>query len=184
MNKRRIILVVVIALICSWSCASASEETEWPANAWENIYIPPSAKEIGYRSSDGLFMVYYRADICYPAKSMIREIVAMMRSRGWNRMAYDPLNPSDELPRDYPDNDWSWGGSSWKSYWTNRSGNAISYSIIYDIDNKLSPQEYSEALKRSCSLRGVAVYFLPGTLQKMIKDADGMRERRERPQGR
>ena len=181
-NRMRIALIVVLALVCSCSWARAGEEVTWPAEVLKSVYIPPSAKDIRYGSSGGLFMVSYRADICYPARGMIEAMAAMMKSAGWVHLKHDPLNPGSDMPPESPGNDWSWlGFFPWNSYWKDSAGNVVSYIYSYKIPGKLSPREYFEALTRSCLLDADVIYFQPDALRKVQKDVEEMRKEIERP---
>jgi hypothetical protein len=178
MNRKRIILAVMFASICSWCWAGA--ETEWPADVSKNMYIPPAARDITYNSSHEVFRVSYRANICYPAKSMMKAASDLMGSRGWDRMIYDPLNPGTKLPPDYPGSDKSWlGFYPWNSYWKDGSGNVVAYEYSYEVNETLSPIDYFEAVRRSCSLIGSVIYRSSDAYKKMIKTTDEMKKRRQ-----
>jgi hypothetical protein len=169
--RKRIAVTLVFVVMCSWiSYEATGEEMKWPAHVRKDMYIPPSAKDVLYRSSDGVFKVFYRADVCYPAKGLIQEAAASMRSRGWDRMPYDPLNPGGYVPPDYPESDKSWRGFyPWTLYWRDSSADVIVYEYSYDVNDKLPPVEYFEAVKRSCLLKGMIVYFSADAFKKILE---------------
>lgn len=111
---------------------------------------------------------------------MIQAASALMKSRGWSRMIDDPENPGVPLPPEYPESEHSWlGFYPWTAYWKDNSGNAVFYDYSYEVNPKLPPVDYFEAVERSCSLLGAAVYLRPDAYRKMIRAADEMKKRME-----
>ncbi|HVN96174.1 MAG TPA: hypothetical protein VMT62_07080 [Syntrophorhabdaceae bacterium] len=178
MSRNKVILFIVSGLIVtSCCCTYVGEEPRFPSYVSDALYIPPSAKDIQYRSSDGLFTVGYRANICYPARDLIKTMAASMRSKGWERLKNDPFTPGMELPLDYPDNDRYWRPYPWLSYWRDKSGNVVQYTYDYDVGTKPSSTGFFEAVERSCSLRVSILYYYPGALEKVKKFASEHRPR-------
>jgi hypothetical protein len=171
MTKKSIYLAIAFIFICEYCWAGP--EPNWSSNVAENMYVPSAARNVSYSSSDGALKVSYRAGICYPAKSTIQAASALMRSRGWSRMIYDPENLGVPLPPEYPQNEHSWlGFYPWTAYWRDNSGNVVFYEYSYDVNPKLSAMDYFEAVKRSCSLLGTVVYLRPDAYKKMIRAVD------------
>ena len=167
MSKKSIFLAIMFIVLCE--CCWAGPELNWPSDVTKNMYIPSAARDVSYRSSDGVFKVFYHGNICYPARSTIQAASALMRSGGWSRMIHDPEIPGGPLPPEYPENEYSWlGFYPWTAYWTDNSGNVVFYEYSYEINPKLSPIDYFEAVKRSCSLLGTVVYLRPDAYKRMI----------------
>ena len=176
MGKKSIFFAIICIFICA--CCWASPEIRWPSNIAKNTYIPSAAKDVSYSSSGGAFKVSYRVNICYPAKSVIQAASALMRSRGWTRMIYDPENPGVPLPPDYPENEHSWlGFYPWTPYWADSSGNIVSYEYSYEVNENLFPIDCFEAVRRSCSLVGTVVYLRPDAYKRMIRAVDERKKR-------
>lgn len=169
-----VLLILGLIPLC-WS-ADANQEQSWPPGPRENIYIPPLAKDIQYKPFDGWFTVSYRGDICYPAKSTIQAMALSMKSRGWDRLIYDPLNPGTQLPPEFPE-DHIWSYYPWNSYWRDNSGNVIRYEYSYEVADTPSFPEYFEAIRKSCSLKAVAIYFSSDAFERMLKVAKESREK-------
>jgi|GEM_PF-1986700 len=186
MNRSKGILILAVAysVACSCYCMAASDQKEWPAHMRENIYLPPSAKDVWAGSSDGLFKVWYRADVCYPAKSLIKAMAAMMKARGWHHLTDDPVNQGVRLPPEYPPSDRSWlGYYPWDSYWTDSNGNVVWYEFYYEVPDKAPLPEYSAEVRRSCSLAVAAVYYTAEVYGKLVQEEKRALEKMLREKG-
>jgi hypothetical protein len=161
-------------------------EIKWPPAVLRSFSIPLSVRDVWYASSEGQFMVYYEADICYPAIETIKVMASLMRSEGWDHMkGNDPLNPGRPLPPEIPDNDRSWGGFyPWQSYWRDDSGNVVWYDYSYYVDVDISADSplwaYAAAVKQSCSLTVSINYYTPDAYERMLKAAEEERKRFEK----
>jgi hypothetical protein len=130
-------------------------------------------------------MVYYEADICYPATETIKAMASLMRSQGWEHMTGDPLNLGSRLPPEIPDNDQDWEGwYPWQSYWRDASGDVVWYDYSYyadvDIPANSPPGVYANAVKRSCSLTVGIAYYLPDTFDLVVRAMQEVREKVEK----
>jgi hypothetical protein len=151
-------------------------EIKWPAAILKSFYIPPSVEDVWYASDDGQFMVYYEAQICYPAMETIKAMAALMRSQGWDHMTDYPLCQGTPLPPEIPDNDRSWGGRyPWDSYWRDASGDVVWYHYSYYVDVDIPANSplwaYQDAVQRSCSLTVSIAYYTPDAFERMLKAA-------------
>jgi hypothetical protein len=160
-------------------------EIKWPAAVLRTFSIPVAARDVWYASSDGQFMVYYEADICYPAIETIKAMASLMRSQGWEHMTVDPLNRRSRLPPEYPDNDQDWGGwYPWQSYWRDASGDVVQYDYSYYVDIDIPPNSlpgvFANAVKRSCSLTVGIAYYLPDAFNLVVKAVEQVREKVEK----
>ena len=153
--------LIVLLLICSCCYADTNTDTDhgWPGYVSDSMWIPSSAKNVQHNVFRGAFQTYYRADICYPAKSLIEEMARFMKSRGWSRSEYDLFHPRNKLPSAYPflGGGIAWQGYPWWDYWKDTSGNAVFYQYDYDVPESSSIVSLDTAVRKSCNLRGRSV---------------------------
>jgi hypothetical protein len=153
-------LIVLLLLICSCCYADTNTDTDqgWPQYVSDSMWLPLSAEDVKHSVVRGEFQTYYRADICYPAKSLIDDMARFMKSRGWSRSEYDLFNPRNKLPS-FLAGGIAWRGYPWWDYWKDTAGNVVFYQYDYDVGAPSSLYSFETAVQKPCSLRGLVVYY-------------------------
>jgi hypothetical protein len=183
--RTRIAFIFLTLLPCL-TCF-ANDAIDWSESMRQSIFISPQAVNLKYHNSLDTLKATYQLTACYPAKATLRSTASFMRSKGWERMAYDPFNPHEKLPPDYPSSDQSWDGYyPWHSYWVNKTGDVVTYQYSFDVPystsgGSFSPADFDRALRQSCSLRATVAYF---SLEAFNRFKKNVLLRREMEEGR
>jgi hypothetical protein len=180
--QRILRLLPCLIVILLFGCAAHKADwppADWPENVVNNLWIPNKVMLSGYYHR-GVYKVIYTVDTCYPAKALIEDMVRTMRTKGWKRLSYDPVNPSARIPLNHtlaPDGQWSSGldkdrieGYDWREFWSDDQNNIIEYRFEYKL-------EKGQKIENKCSLSGFSMYtdealfraILRGFQEKAVK---------------
>jgi hypothetical protein len=181
--KRKIIRIIIFISISSIIGCTANKTgwppKEWPANVVSNLWIPPNVKTLRCDPQQ-LYMAIFTADVCYPAKNLIADMVNTMNSRGWERLNYDPLNPQVTAALNHVRGiGGEWGSGlgkdmleiyDWRELWRDKQGNIIEYRLEYKLSRE-------EKIENKCVLSGFSMYTTADLFKAILKAVQEKRTR-------
>lgn len=167
---RRITIGIIISCIITMvSCAT--HKPDWPQYVYDSIWIPKQANAIRY-AHEGVYKVFYKIDVCYPAKELIDEMVTAMTTKGWKRLDFDPLRDPEKIPLSHmrsSGKQWSYGLDmdygkvyGWKECWEDKKGNVVSYAFKYKLQS-------GKSIENTCSLNAYTSFISHVDLQTLLK---------------
>ncbi len=175
-----LIFTMVITLGCS-AQKSAWPPADWPPYVISSLWIPPEVKTVRYDPQQ-LYMAIFTADVCYPAKNLIADMINTMNSRGWERLSYDPLNPQVKGALNHVrgiGGEWGSGLNKdmleiydWREFWKDKQGNIFEYRLEYKLSR-------GEKIETKCLLSGFSMYTTADLFQAILK---AIQERHIKPQ--
>jgi hypothetical protein len=164
--------VVLVALLCILSVISSScradNKPNWPKHVWESMVIPHEAQNLHYAYYAGTYQITYSMEACYPPNAVIYSMADSMKTKGWERLRDDPLNPGQKLSIAISPTGMSLTSHPWTDYWRDASGNSVFYGYQYEIGD-LPIESYARQLEKSCALQGVII-FSPADVFKKIQE--------------
>ena len=168
MNKSINILRLSLALAFVFVMSCNRNDIIIPNNYSDALYVEAGAKSIEYQKLYGSDQLYYKIIIDYPANTLINNIGVHLKSRGWEKLEYDYLNPGipsshvsgwsdfEDISTEHPKVVYHW-----LAQWINVHGDIVVYSLKYSWQRNGVP--YKQLLS------AVAIY-LPASIVKLQKE--------------
>jgi len=150
----------------------STQQPNWPPYVLANIWVPKQAKEVRYYTRPSNYQVSSEIVACFPAASVIDELVNHMAGKGWKRLEFDFLNPKSKVKlnhaKPYHSLAMKWGHYStkdamdiyqWVDDWQDLDGNIIRYGLMYRVK--------SDADSEMCALSVIAIYVPSETVKQI-----------------